>query len=810
MPTFTFTSPEGKSYDVNGPDGSTKEQAFAILQQQMGAKQNAAPTRHAEGDRDSAVQEQWDRISGLSSDLIKNGQQSKAKSALASAASPLEAAANFVTGVGSSVVGGIAGIGSMAKSGIQNQIEHGIHMPTREEFDAAAAKAADTSQSVQQAGTYQPRTTAGKLITELASSPLVLASRAFRGVGGDIGQVVNGDQGRMAGEAIAGVIPEAYTVIAGGRSALKSARGTPAPQPTPVVDEAPVNMIRNSNTEAPQNAVTNRYDAAGNRIVPPEPIAPTGGSAEGGPNLHRIQRQTEGGGLPIEEQTMRAQVLQRIGLEDARRSAVAGDAMEGATQAQIAKFTQEPAGQAAAERFNTERNALQSHAESIISDTGGSRGMDVSTRNSRGQVIAAPFDELRQYFDAETNMLYKMADDASGGLPTTKLSGLKKFIDTKSNFSGKAENSSLGNGVAHYLTEQGIMDAAGNISKVTPMQAEGIKQYINGQWSPGTSGLAGKIKSIIDGDVFKGAGEDIYAQARNMFKMKKATLDNPTGMAKITEFDTQTPINRTTPFEKIPDTLTNLPVAQFGHVVDVLNKILDPEFNTPELLQLKAHDALNEIKSHMANELHETGSKFQTKWNAPGVTQYLKNNAPKFQMVFDDASLRKISDLNDAGHILSVDKSYPGSAAQGAIAVKRGLLPNVVGKAAAGVGGLTGSFAAGPVGATAGAAIGSAAGDSLAASMGGKSALNKFNQGIVNLSDFLNPITEKPINAPPDVGGLVDAAGGFAPAAYGAQNQRLAAEVAKLKAMRRTQSMQNLGNAKSVDEAIKAAMDANN
>src|SRR5690349_3483845 len=36
MPTFTFTSPEGKQYTVNGPEGATKEQAFAILQQQLG------------------------------------------------------------------------------------------------------------------------------------------------------------------------------------------------------------------------------------------------------------------------------------------------------------------------------------------------------------------------------------------------------------------------------------------------------------------------------------------------------------------------------------------------------------------------------------------------------------------------------------------------------------------------------------------------------------------------------------------------------------------------------------------------------
>ena len=37
MTTFTFTSPEGKEYDIEGPEGATQEQAFAILQQHLGA-----------------------------------------------------------------------------------------------------------------------------------------------------------------------------------------------------------------------------------------------------------------------------------------------------------------------------------------------------------------------------------------------------------------------------------------------------------------------------------------------------------------------------------------------------------------------------------------------------------------------------------------------------------------------------------------------------------------------------------------------------------------------------------------------------
>ena len=41
MPSFTFTSPEGQKYTVNGPDGATQEQAFQILQGQIGSKKQA-------------------------------------------------------------------------------------------------------------------------------------------------------------------------------------------------------------------------------------------------------------------------------------------------------------------------------------------------------------------------------------------------------------------------------------------------------------------------------------------------------------------------------------------------------------------------------------------------------------------------------------------------------------------------------------------------------------------------------------------------------------------------------------------------
>jgi hypothetical protein len=41
MPAFTFTSPEGQKYTINGPEGATQEQAFAMLQQHLGESKPA-------------------------------------------------------------------------------------------------------------------------------------------------------------------------------------------------------------------------------------------------------------------------------------------------------------------------------------------------------------------------------------------------------------------------------------------------------------------------------------------------------------------------------------------------------------------------------------------------------------------------------------------------------------------------------------------------------------------------------------------------------------------------------------------------
>jgi hypothetical protein len=47
------------------------------------------------------------------------------------------------------------------------------------------------------------------------------------------------------------------------------------------------------------------------------------------------------------------------------------------------------------------------------------------------------------------------------------------------------------------------------------------------------------------------------------------------------------------------------------------------------------------------------------------VTKYLQNNAARMAQVFTPEEIAKFRNLNDAGHIVAKDQSYPGAAVQG-------------------------------------------------------------------------------------------------------------------------------------------------
>ena len=73
MPTFQFTSPEGKSYEIAGPDGATPEQAFNILQSQLQAPASVVPPLQEQPVEKTQEQVPSSGIQNLAKVLNKSG-----------------------------------------------------------------------------------------------------------------------------------------------------------------------------------------------------------------------------------------------------------------------------------------------------------------------------------------------------------------------------------------------------------------------------------------------------------------------------------------------------------------------------------------------------------------------------------------------------------------------------------------------------------------------------------------------------------------------------------------------------------------
>lgn len=571
----------------------------------------------------------------------------------------LETAANVTSGIGANIIGGWRGLYELAKGG-----------PDALERSAAAVG------EEQQNRTYQPETEIGKNLTEAANLP---------------GEMVGKAAGYMGGKALDVTgSPAVATAVETGLNA--------APMLLGLKKGANAAIERPAVASDASSALKKQFENVKN------PISEVAKSE---------------GALPIAEQNARAQILSRVGIDEARKSSLTGEAKSAASDFQQSKLDN-PGGDLMRRVFDKEKQALQTHAEKIINDTGGSVGMSEDNLHARGTSIASPFDAIRDVMSEARKNLYAKADEAAAGNPSVSLSSLQDFLKKDSAFEGVSERGDLRKGIRAYLKEQNIIQPDGSLSPITAKSAEGLRQYINEQWSPKTSGLAGKIKGLIDEDVLDKGGTDLYKGARELHKQMKDTLDNPNGISKLMDYDPRNPINRSVPYEKIPDFVTRLPADQFQHIISVLK-------NAPSELAGPSTAAIGEIKSHIVNKILDEGNKYKGAWNAKGVEKVLKDNSKKIEMIFTPEEMAKLGDLNEAGKILQVDTGYPGAAVQQHNLLVRNAI-NALPAAGAGAGAY--------VGGTLGAAVGAGMGTKLAGKIEARSSLSSAQKRLTKISDM--------------------------------------------------------------------------
>jgi len=600
-------------------------------------------------------------------------------------------------------------------SPVSKTVLNALNLPMEYGFQPAGKYAGDITQQV----TGSP-TAAGVVQGAIEASPMLLGLR------GKKAPVATGEGTIVRGEIVPTDVPAVLR-----KQFAEKLQGPPkpegyvAPEPIPTVEPtktAPVTGVTAEAMAQPQKekpsaiaAVEKPTEKITDQTSIPEPVA--------APPVHK--------GVSKEIQNQKADVLQRVGFgtDELRSSAVNGDALQAAVDANMSKFIDHPLGEAAYNQLSKERQKLVDHAEQTIDATGGSRGADQSSLVNRGRTIDAPFKKFGDWFDEKTNNLYKAADEKSNGLPVVDPADIEALLSDRE-FNNTANAKNQQNLVTSIKDQLDLMKET-NPEGLTVKNTEQFRKWLNTIWNKDNSSLIAKVKEQIDGAVLKHAGEDVYAQGRNLWKLRKETLEDPKGISKLFEFDPNTPINRRTAFEDLPNAVVNLDAEQYAHVINTLK-------NMPPELQPMAQKALAEIQAQHVNNMLAKGTTNAQKWNPKNVSTYRKANSQNIRMSFEDnpKALQMIDDLEAAGHILDYDPSYKGAASQAQSAMKRGFLPNLIGKGATTAGAGAGGAIAGPVGAAGGAALGEYLGGKAMSSAEAATAQKNWQKRMHKLSDI--------------------------------------------------------------------------
>jgi hypothetical protein len=353
------------------------------------------------------------------------------------------------------------------------------------------------------------------------------------------------------------------------------------------------------------------------------------------------------------EQTERAAVLQRVGIEDARQSAITGNLKEAATDYQQAKldgpagdFHPPQAGRRAAspaELRRADRARHRRHAGRRCARARGARARDPAAAGS-----------LPQWFTDKTTGLYNEAKARAQGQPfaTDKFS---EVLGTDSKFAN-TDTIELRKGIKARMQELKMIDKDGKALPATVEQAEKLRQYINEEWSPKSNGRIRELKNALDEDVERDGGRGhLQAGARpardeggDLLRSEGPLVDprfgghQPEGAHREDRRHDRGPAERAVPAHREDAAIT-------------CRRSSSPRPRPRSRRSRRTWRAASSMRRKAR----------QAQWGAKDVTAYLNKNAVKFESVFSPEEMAKIRDLNDAGHILRVDTSYPGAAVQG-------------------------------------------------------------------------------------------------------------------------------------------------
>jgi muramidase (phage lysozyme) len=402
------------------------------------------------------------------------------------------------------------------------------------------------------------------------------------------------------------------------------------------------------------------------------------------------------GGVPIDVQGLRAEVLRDLGIadENTRKGAITGDITQLETEKALSKLDTN-AGREIREKMDDEYSVMNDYANRIIEDDIGARAG--ASPESRGQVVIDALQNYKDWYKEQVKADYSKADELMGGRGGIELSDFNKELNQNSAWQGKKENQQLRRGIRSYLKEMDLVDKDGAVKPMTAKQAESLRQYINSQWTPSSAGLIARVNESIDMGVFSKLDDNAYVDARARYRQYKQMFENPKGIGKILDIDG---INSKVSPEQIGRNIQQLAAkdgAQFNHIYDLLDKM-------PDDLSKQGARAKAEIQAAIAESiLGKAGLKTVNK----EYMQYRKPNddgSYKAAAIFGDEVAKKIDTYIAGRNILQHQDPNPSGTATTAANLDQWNSPENMSSAAIGVTTAVATGGNAMIGAAAGAA----------------------------------------------------------------------------------------------------------
>jgi hypothetical protein len=241
---------------------------------------------------------------------------------------------------------------------------------------------------------------------------------------------------------------------------------------------------------------------------------------------------------------------------------------------------------------------------------------------------------------------------------------------------------------------------------------DAVRKSMNSIWSPDKANAIRKINQAIDKDIAAVADPTLYKLGDNVHKLEK-TIFGSKGINKLFgEADANGVITSSTPLEKIPSKLNNLPKDQWRHIRDTLNDLANgrvrnaPEGMPPVSPELResAKAAVAEIDGALAREVYKAGAGNIGEWSSKKANNVMNSVVgQKIVETFSPEEVQNFHKLNLVGQYTPPLK-YEGAALQQRRLglIEKGL-PTIGGTIGGGIGGY---FGEGPAAAAGGAYIG--------------------------------------------------------------------------------------------------------